>query len=78
MNTPEQFTSTLARLVSVDNRRRLVLLPDRMTAENELAKIKRQHGPAFVSAKISKSGTGPTGTYTVTYTVRETRTEDTF
>ena len=49
-----------------------------MTAENELAKIKRQHGPAFVSAKISKSGTGPTGTCTVTYIIRETRTEDLF
>ncbi|HTY87635.1 MAG TPA: hypothetical protein VMB80_09240 [Candidatus Acidoferrum sp.] len=78
MNAPEQFTFTLARVVSVDNRRRLVLLPDRMTAENELAKIKRQHGPAFVSAKISKNGTGPTGTYTVAYTVRETRTEELF
>jgi hypothetical protein len=68
----------LTRTVIFDDRRRLVLIPDRMSAENERDKIKRQYGPAFVAAKISKQGTGKTGTYTLAYTLRETRIETLF
>ena len=44
----------------------------------ERDKLKREHGPAMIAASISKNGKGPTGTYTVAYTLRETRTEELF
>jgi len=68
----------LTRIIIVEQRRRLVCIPDRMTAENDRDKLQRQHGKAMVNAKISKNGTGKTGTYTVAYTLRETRTEELF
>lgn len=68
----------LSRVVIYENRRRLVLIPDRMTAENEQFKLQRQHGAAMIAAKISKHGKGPTGTYTLAYTLRESRTEELF
>jgi hypothetical protein len=68
----------LTRLVTIDNRRRLVLIPSRMDAENERAKLQRQHGKAMLDPKISKNGKGPTGTYTLAYTLREIRTEELF
>jgi hypothetical protein len=44
----------------------------------EAARLKRQHGPALVAVKITKNGTGPTGTYTCAYTLRETKSEELF
>lgn len=86
MKTPIDFNAPrwrqsffpLTRTVIFDDRRRLVLIPDRMSAENERDKIKRQHGAAMIAAKISKNGTGKTGTYTLAYTLREFRTENLF
>ena len=46
--------------------------------ENERDKLQRQHGPAMTDAKISKNGKGKDATWTVAYTLRETRTEDLF
>ena len=68
----------LTRVVVFDDRRRLVCIPDRMSAENERAKLKRQHRPAMIAANISKNGKGKTGTYTLAYTLRETKTEELF
>jgi hypothetical protein len=68
----------LSHVVVYENRRRLVLIPDRMSAENEQFKLQRQHGAAMIAANISKNGKGPTGTYTLAYTLRESRTEELF
>ena len=68
----------LTRTYIYEQRRRLVCIPDRMSAENERDKLQRQHGPALTNAKISKNGKGKDATWTVSYTLRETRTEDLF
>jgi hypothetical protein len=68
----------LSHVVVYENRRRLVLIPDRMSAENEQFKLQRQHGAAMITANIRKVGTGKTGTYTLAYVVRESRTEELF
>ena len=44
----------LSRIVTIEQRRRLVCIPDRMLAENERDKLQRQHGPAMTDARISK------------------------
>ena len=68
----------LSRTVIIEQRRRLVCIPDRMTAENERDKLQRQHGAAMTDARISKNGKGKDATWTVSYTLRETRTEELF
>ena len=68
----------LTRIVTIEQRRRLVCIPDRMMAENERDKLQRQHGPAMTDARISKNGKGKDATWTVSYTLRETRTEELF
>jgi hypothetical protein len=68
----------LTRIITIEQRRRLVCIPDRMSAENERDKLQRQHGPAMSDAKISKNGKGKDATWTVSYTLRETRTEELF
>ena len=68
----------LTRTYIYEQRRRLVCIPDRMSAENERDKLQRQHGPAMTDAKISKNGKGKDATWTVSYTLHETRTEDLF
>ena len=68
----------LSRTVIIEQRRRLVCIPDRMMAENERDKLQRQHGPAMTDARISKNGKGKDATWTVSYTLRETRTEELF
>ena len=68
----------LTRTYIYEQRRRLVCIPDRMSAENERDKLQRQQGAAMTDAKISKNGKGKDATWTVAYTLRETRTEDLF
>ena len=68
----------LSHVVTFENHRRLVLIPDRMSAENERDKLRRQHGAAFVGGNISKNGKGKTGTNTLAYTLRESRVETLF
>lgn len=65
----------LSHVVVYENRRRLVLIPDRMDAENERDKLKREHGAAMLAPVIRKVGKGKTGTYTLAYTLREVREE---
>jgi len=86
MNNPIRFDQPrwrqcllkLTRIVTIETRRRLVLIPDRMSAENERDKLRREHSPAMVAAKITKIGTGKAGTYTLAYTLRESKTEELF
>ena len=68
----------LSRTVIIEQRRRLVCIPDRMMAENERDKLQRQHGTAMTDARISKNGKGKDATWTVGYTLRESRTEELF
>ena len=68
----------LKRTYIYEQHRRLVCIPDRMTAENDRDKLQRQHGPAMTDAKISKNGKGKDATWTVAYTLHETRIEDLF
>jgi hypothetical protein len=65
----------LSRTITVETYRRLVLIPDRIDAENEQAKLKREHGAAMIAANIRKHGKGKSGTYTLAYTLRESRIE---
>lgn len=62
-------------MVVTESQRRLVLIPDRITTEDERGKLKRQYGASLIAAKITKQGIGKTGTYTLAYTLRESRTE---
>ena len=68
----------LKHIVTYDERRRLVCIPDRMSAENERDKLAREHGPAMLTAKISKNGKGKDATWTVAYTLRKSRIEELF
>ena len=68
----------LTRTVIVETRRRCVCIPDRTSAEYERDKLKREHGASMIAANISKNGKGKTGTYTVAYTIRESRAEQMF
>jgi hypothetical protein len=68
----------LSRIVTIEQRRRLVCIPDRMMAQNERDKLQRQHGANMSDARISKNGKGKDATWTVSYTLRETRTEELF
>ena len=68
----------LQRTFTFEQRRRLVCIPDRMSAENERDKLQRQHGAALSNSKISKNGKGKDATWTVSYTLSEQRTENLF
>jgi hypothetical protein len=68
----------LTHTVIFDDRRRLVCIPDRMSATNERDKLKRQHGAVMITANISKNGKGKSATYTLAYTLRELRVENLF
>ena len=48
----------LSRTVIIEQRRRLVCIPDRMMAQNERDKLQRQHGASMTDARISKNGKG--------------------
>jgi hypothetical protein len=68
----------LKHIVAHTQRRRLMCIPDLMTAQNERSKLQREHGPALTDARISKNGKGKDATWTVSYTLHETRTENLF
>ena len=71
---PVQVLLPLTVTEAVERRRFLVEIPDRLTAEDELAKLKREHGPALADATIRKARPGPRGTYTLRYTLRTVET----
>ena len=68
----------LTRIVTIEIRRRCMCIPSRDDAKEEERRIRKEFGSAVVAVKISKNGTGPTGTYTCAYTLRETKTEELF
>ena len=82
-----QFLLPLAQAIPVERAHSLVCLPDRATAEDQLAQIKREYGPRLIKAAIrkdrppSRRGT-PTaqgrGTYTLRYFTREAHTRPLF
>lgn len=73
-----QTMLALAQTVTVETRRRLVLIPDRSGAENQRDKLKREHGAAMTAARIRKQAKGTSSTYTLAYTLRESREEPLF
>lgn len=79
-NTPRwcQSLLRLTRTVTIETRRRCMCIPSRDEAKDEADRLRRQHRDALVAVKISKNGKGPTATYTCSYTLRETRTEELF
>jgi len=68
----------LSRTVTIEQRRRLVCIPDLTSAQSEREKLQRQHGPAMSNPKIAKIGKGKDATWTLSYTLRESRTEELF
>jgi len=79
-NTPRwrQSLLRLTRIVTIETRRRLMCIPHRQDAKEEANNLRRQYGEALTDIRISKNGKGPTATYTCSYTLRETRTEELF
>jgi hypothetical protein len=73
----------LTRIVVVETNRSCICIPDRDSADCELTRIRREHGPNLVKAKIikdrpSKNGDPNDRTYRLNYVVRETKTETLF
>jgi hypothetical protein len=73
----------LTRIVIEENNRSCICIPDRDTAECELTRIRREHGPNLLRAKIikdrpSKHGDPKDRTYRLNYVIRETKTETLF
>jgi hypothetical protein len=79
-NTPRwrQSLLRLTRIVTIETRRRLMCIPHRQDAKEEANNLRRQYGDALTDVRISKNGKGPTATFTCSYTLRETRTEELF
>ena len=73
-----QMLFRLSHTITTETRRRLVLIPDRDTAQIERDKLKRQHGSAMIAANIRKQGKRKAGTYTLAYTLRESHMEHLF
>jgi hypothetical protein len=73
----------LTRLVVVETRRSSICIPDRDSADCELTRVRREHGPNLIQAKIIKDRPGKHGdpnqrTYRLNYIIRETKTEELF
>jgi hypothetical protein len=73
----------LTRIVVLETNRSCICIPDRDSAECELTRIRREHGPNLLRAKIikdrpSKHGDPNERTYRLNYVVRETKTETLF
>ena len=68
----------LTRIVTIETRRRCMCIPTREDAKIEAARIEREYRGTVSEIKITKNGKGPTGTFTVGYTLTEQRTEELF
>ena len=73
----------LTRAVVVETNRSSICIPDRDSADCELTRVRREHGPNLVRAKIikdrpSKRGDPNQRTYRLNYVVREIRDEALF
>ena len=80
-NHPTQFLLRLSHTVVYERSTSLICIPDRDTAECERTRLQAQYGPNLLRADIRKDRPGRSGTsrtYTLRYTVRETRTDQLF
>ena len=73
----------LKRAVVVETHRSSICIPDRDSADCELTRVRREHGPTLIRAKIikdrpSKNGDRNHRTYRLNYVIRETKTEALF
>jgi hypothetical protein len=71
---PTQILLALTHAVVSERSCSLVCIPDRSTAEYELEKLKRRFGKQLIKAKIRKNHPGPTSTYVINYSTKETET----
>ena len=82
---------SLRHPVTIERTTSLVCIPDRDTAECERTRLRAQHGPDLLRADIRKDRplsrhsqatadgrSGPSRTYTLRYTIRETETRTLF
>jgi len=84
-NHPTQFLLRLTHTVTLERSISQICIPDRDSAECELAQLKHQHGPRLLKAAIRKdkrparaTRSGTSRTYTLRYTIRETETRTLF
>ena len=68
----------LTREITVHQNRRCMCIPSREDAKEEARKLEQRHRGQISNVRITKNGKGPTGTYTVAYTLTETKTEQLF
>ncbi len=73
----------LTRIVIVETHRSSICIPDRDSAECELTRVRREHGPNLLKAKIIKDRPGKHGdpnnrSYRLNYVIRQARTEALF
>jgi hypothetical protein len=76
-----QLLLSLSHTVVFERSTSLICIPDRDTAECERTRLRAQHGPNLLRADIRKDRPGRSGTsktYTLRYTIRETRTDQLF
>jgi hypothetical protein len=80
-NHPTKFLLQLSHTFVYERSTSLICIPDRDTAECERTRLQAQYGPNLLRADIRKDRPGRSGTsrtYTLRYTVRETRTDQLF
>ena len=68
----------LTRIVTIETRRRCMCIPDRESAKEEARQIEQKFRGTVSDIRITKNGKGPKGTYSVGYTLTETKTEALF
>lgn len=75
-NTPRwrQYLLPLTQTVITERGHSLVCIPDRITAESELEKLRREYSDLLVRAVIRKTKPGTRGTYTLRYFTLDTET----
>ena len=74
----KQELLALTREITVQQNRRCMCIPTREDAKEEARKLEIRHRGQISNVRITKNGKGPTGTYTVAYTLTEKRTEQLF
>jgi hypothetical protein len=71
----------LTHTVTIERSTSLICIPDRDTAECERTRLQSKYGPNLLRADIRKDRpgrSGPSRTYTLRYTVRESETRALF
>ena len=80
-NHPTQFLLRLSHTVVYERSTSLIYIPDRDTAECERTRLQTKYGSNLLRADIRKDRpgrSGPSRTYTLRYTIRETETRALF